>query len=254
MNNVVALYKLPGETPLQALDRLKAARPDLKSNAVPLSYIGRLDPLAQGVLPVLVGDANKERDAYIGYDKRYYADILFGFESDTYDPLGIVHESGADTLVNKDDLEHKSAAWVGGWDQPYPPYSSKTVAGKPLFQWAREGIFPDLPTRHVEIYTLDLISTIHLFPHDIRAQVADKVNRVSGDFRQKSILEQWNKALDSFSHAHTFMLARFDMRVSSGTYVRSFAHYLGKEMGSSALAFHIVRTEAGPFSIKDTVL
>lgn len=104
-----------------------------------LGYAGRLDPMAEGVLVVLVGDENKRREAYLSLNKEYIVEILFGFETDSYDMLGLAPSSLAGQEKNTDVLKSYLGSFVDVHDQEYPPYSSKTVVGKPLFVWAREG-------------------------------------------------------------------------------------------------------------------
>jgi tRNA pseudouridine(55) synthase len=85
---VITIYKKKGETPYEALMRLRLARPEYA--ALPLSYAGRLDPMAEGVLIVLVGEENKYREKYLDLEKTYKVQILFGIGTDTYDVLGKV--------------------------------------------------------------------------------------------------------------------------------------------------------------------
>ncbi len=79
-----------GETPLQALDRLRIEQPEYQKAT--LSYAGRLDPMAEGLLLVLVDDECKHSQDYFGFDKDYEATILFGFDTDTHDILGKIVE------------------------------------------------------------------------------------------------------------------------------------------------------------------
>jgi hypothetical protein len=89
---VLNLYKKLGETPRERLERLRTQKPHYAHEV--LSYAGRLDPMAEGVLLCLVGSANKRREAYLDLGKEYVLDILFGFSTDTYDVLGRVMETG----------------------------------------------------------------------------------------------------------------------------------------------------------------
>ena len=84
------IHKAVGQTPLEAIEQLRIQTPELYQ--VKLSYAGRLDPLAEGVLLVLVGEANKERDAYLGLDKVYEFEMVLGVRTDSYDLLGLVEK------------------------------------------------------------------------------------------------------------------------------------------------------------------
>jgi tRNA pseudouridine55 synthase len=77
--HVINLYK-----------KMREQRRDLWNET--LSYAGRLDPMAEGVLLCLVGSANARREAYLDLNKEYILDVLFGFSTDTYDILGKVIE------------------------------------------------------------------------------------------------------------------------------------------------------------------
>lgn len=81
------LYKKVGETPLECLGRWVKQNP--KYENMKMTYAGRLDPMAEGELLVLVGEECYEKEKYLGLDKEYEFDILFGFGTDTYDILGL---------------------------------------------------------------------------------------------------------------------------------------------------------------------
>ena len=78
---VVNLYKNLGETPRERLERLRLQKPHYAHEV--LSYAGRLDPMAEGVMLCLVGSANHRREEYLNKGKEYILDVLFGFATDT---------------------------------------------------------------------------------------------------------------------------------------------------------------------------
>ena len=80
---VLNLYKNLGETPLERLERLRTQKPLYEREV--LSYAGRLDPMAEGVMLCLVGQANKRREQYLDLSKEYTIAVLFGVSTDTYD-------------------------------------------------------------------------------------------------------------------------------------------------------------------------
>jgi len=127
---VVNIYKNIGETPRERLERLREQRRDLRNEV--LSYAGRLDPMAEGVLLCLVGSANSRREAYLDMSKEYVLDVLFGFSTDTYDVLGKVVETGDTATIKRTALLPLIQSYRGDVSQEYPPYSSKTVEGKSL--------------------------------------------------------------------------------------------------------------------------
>lgn len=82
-SGVICVYKEVGETPLEAISKIKTTEK--------LSYIGRLDPLADGLMLVLVGEENKNREAYLDLPKTYRFEFVSGFKTDTYDVLGLAN-------------------------------------------------------------------------------------------------------------------------------------------------------------------
>ena len=81
------LYKNLGETPHEAILRYKKDHPEHKD--LTMTYAGRLDPMAEGVLLVLSGDLVFEKDKFLDLPKNYEFEILWGFETDTLDLLGL---------------------------------------------------------------------------------------------------------------------------------------------------------------------
>ena len=90
MRRYEIVEKSVGETPLQALE---AFRERERLGGIPLTYAGRLDPMASGKLLILIGDECKKRDTYTGLDKRYRFEVLFGARTDTGDILGITERT-----------------------------------------------------------------------------------------------------------------------------------------------------------------
>ena len=82
----ILLYKKIGETPLECLNRFKVENSEYES--LPMTYAGRLDPMAEGLLLVLVGEECKKKEDYLYLSKEYEIEVLFGFETDTADVLG----------------------------------------------------------------------------------------------------------------------------------------------------------------------
>src|SRR3989344_701979 len=153
---VLNLYKQLGETPRERLERLRVQKPHYEHEV--LSYAGRLDPMAEGGMLCLVGAANKRREAYLELGKEYVLDILFGFSTDTYDVLGRVMETGDASGIKRANVQKGLNEFRGDLSQEYPPYSSKVVEGKSLFEWARNNALSSImmPSRSVTVYHIDL--------------------------------------------------------------------------------------------------
>jgi tRNA pseudouridine(55) synthase len=249
---VVNLYKELGETPRERLERLRAQKPHYEHEV--LSYAGRLDPMAEGVMLCLVGSANSRREEYLNMSKEYTLDVLFGFETDTYDVLGKVIESGEVEGLRIKNIEKALNEFRGKLSQEYPPYSSKTVDGKALFEWAREGLLNSIimPSRTVTVYDIDITHVYKIKEPQLLQYIESCVSKVNGDFRQEEVMRIWKRYLKSGGQRE-FPAATINISCSSGTYARSIAHGLGAELGVPALALHILRTKVGDYTIEKSL-
>lgn len=259
-NQWIAVYKEEGETPLESIRALQKTHTDLENEK--LAYAGRLDPMAEGLLLILRGEACKQRDEYLGLDKTYEFEVLFGITSDTQDILGIVEAGDLKVLDNFDQevftkhIQRQLRQLLGKHEMPYPAFSSKTVEGKPLFLWALEGKLDEIaiPKRAVEIYDISLDSLSRHTLRELTQQVPNRIAQVTpvqeaskalgADFRRVDVLESWERLQSVYGDAPVFV-ARITARVSAGTYVRTIARLLGEEIGSGALAWRICRTAMG---------
>lgn len=232
------VYKFVGETPLEALERFRVSRPELKD--VPMTYAGRLDPMAEGLLLILIGDECKKKEEYLDLDKEYEVEVVFGLKTDTHDALGLV-EVGPVEAQSLPDL----SVYIGKFTQTYPAYSSKTIHGKHLHQLARTNDLPEeMPTREVEIYSLKLLKTELITAYELKEIILKNIDRVTGDFRQEEIKKRWQ---DVLSRDQEFEKITLKVSCSSGTYMRSLADHMGNDRGGGAFALSIKRTRIGSF-------
>jgi tRNA pseudouridine55 synthase len=252
---MIQLYKPIAETPLQTLKRLRQQRPELADAR--LSYAGRLDPMACGILPVLVGEENDRREDFFGQDKTYVFTALFGVATDTFDLLGKPTErnwSQAKKLLENesdftDKLDRICDRFVGRWEMVYPPYSAKTVdldgQKRPLWKVARSGRLDEvtLPTKQVTIYDLKLLRTKQLSKEYLTNYMARYITKLDGDFRQKQILTEWKDMLAGA--LDTLPAAKFRLHCSAGTYVRRLAQEIGGRLGVGGTVFSLLRTGVG---------
>lgn len=218
-----------------------------------MSYAGRLDPMAEGVLLVLAGEENKKRNDYLNLDKEYNFDVLFGFATDTYDVLGLLADAvtrASHRAINPTLLLEYIAQMQGTHTQKYPPYSSKPLDGVPLFVKARKDELSgfELPDHEITIHEMTLTGTRRITEEALLANIKQDISRVRGDFRQKNILDVWDDHL-RILYGLSFDIASLTVKCSSGTYVRAIAQELGEKMGIPALAYKIVRTKVGSWSI-----
>ena len=190
---------------------------------------------------ILVGEEeNKDRKKYLGLDKEYVATFLVGVSTDTGDILGEI--KNADHRVKPVDdgrfvipakarllskggqagiqtLKNKIKSFTTIKKQKYPWFSSRTVNGKPLWEYYREGdLNINRPERKVEIKKVKLLIKSQKSKEKVRDYIFDSIRKVKGDFRQEKILERW---CDFFEVA-PLNLTIFKIRilVSSGTFLR----------------------------------
>lgn len=252
MKNVIVLNKKEGETPLEALESFCAKNKEYKD--LKMTYAGRLDPMASGLLIVLAGDEVKNKEKYLGLSKEYEFDVLFGFTADTYDILGKVQYSIILQNIRIEDLKKKIKNnlkfFTGKFIQKYPMYSSKTVAGKPLFTYARAGKKVESPEHEVNVSSLKFLKLRTINAKKLLENIERRIKKVKGDFRQEEILKIWRKNL-SVKHrvfntlSRKFFVGTFYIKCGSGTYVRSISHDLGERIGIPSLALTIKRTKIG---------
>lgn len=246
---VLNLYKKLGETPRERLERLRIEKPRYAGEV--LSYAGRLDPMAEGVLLALVGAENQKREQYLELSKEYTLDVLFGFSTDSYDILGKILQSGDPSLVSPSAIKVALNEFRGQFAQEYPPYSSKTVEGKSLWSWARAGALEALilPRKTVTIYAIELLHCYKIKESQLFSYIETAIEKVQGDFRQEEILRLWGREL-SPKGERLFPCASIHISCSSGTYARGIANRLGGIVKVPALALHILRTKVGEYEIE----
>ncbi len=250
--HVLNLYKRLGETPRERLERLRLQKPQYQYEV--LSYAGRLDPMAEGVLLCLVGAENSRHEAWLDLPKEYTLDILFGFSTDTYDILGKVMRAGGEEKVTRTAVEKGLNEFRGMVSQEYPPFSSKTVEGKSLFQWARENALGSfaLPRKTVTIYSIELTGMYKVKEPRLLSYIEESVAKVQGDFRQDETMRIWHRNLRAAGERE-FPCASVTISCSSGTYARSIANGLGEQLGVPALALHILRTKVGEYEVEKSL-
>ena len=256
MQKRVTLTKKVGETPLSCMENWRE-RAGL-AHDIPLTYAGRLDPLASGKLLVLVGDACKTKERYQALDKAYDFSILFGVETDSGDPLGLARAHPKSTVADT-TVAAALQQCQGVMTLPYPVFSAKPVKGKPLHTWAAEGRLDEItiPSNQTTIYKLSCSECTLLSRDEVYARVIDKIESIppvtelrkalGNDFRRPDIRAQWKTWYEQTPATQKYTLASCHVACSSGTYVRSLAAHIGDLCDSKALAFAIHRTTIGTY-------
>ena len=153
MDGILNVYKPAGMTSFAVVARVKKF-----CSTKRISHAGTLDPMATGVLPLLIGKAAVMQEKLSDHNKTYIAGIRLGIATDTGDVTGRIIQS-CDT-VNITDLEFENAAkaFVGKIKQIPPMYSAIQIDGKRLYDLARQGIEVERQSREIEIFSLDVLS------------------------------------------------------------------------------------------------
>lgn len=232
---------------------------------VKVGHAGTLDPLATGLLMVLIGKATRQQDAFMKLDKEYVVEGVLGVVSDTFDVAGEIeisiskHEILNSKQITNNKLQFPNQEivgelrvslgkvlpkFVGKIRQQVPAFSAVKIGGKKLYSQARSGQIGDdiLPTREVEIHELELV--------DVGYTMLE-LDRKIEDEDQKFHYGRFG--LDDNAPAQQELkemkLAYFRLRVrcSSGTYIRSLVHDIGQELGCGAVVKELRRTRVGEF-------
>ncbi len=247
------LYKQRGETPLECLERFRVVNPGLKNTK--MTYLGRLDPMADGVLLVASGEdtAQSKREEFFELDKDYDFVALFGFATDTYDCLGKIVKNEKVEALQEMDLIKLCQIYEGERDQKYPFYSSKMIATRrsdPPSPASRGGDGGEV-VKKINIYELKFKGLEQLSHKELFGRLLMDIGKVKGDFRQTEILECWKDKL--FKKETEYFIGKFSASVSSGTYIRSIVNDIGSSLGIGACALSITRTRVGNYLLEDSL-
>ena len=240
-----ALDKPVGPTAAQALALLRASDPALAG--VKLGHAGRLDPLAEGLLTVLVGDENRGVHGLRALPKTYELDVLFGLRTDSFDALGLVTALTA-TALDAAALRPACASLEGDQLQRFPPFSQARVAGVSLIASSRAGLAVERPSAPRTLSEIALLGVATLDAAAACGYALPRIARVRGDFRQEAIAERW-RAVTAERPGVRLTVASLRVRCSAGTYMRALADDLGAALGVPAIAWRIRRTAAGELTL-----
>jgi len=205
VNGLLIVDKPSGMTSHDVVGRLRRI-----SGERSIGHLGTLDPMATGVLPLLLGKFTRLAQYFSSAEKSYTGIIRFGFSTDTYDAEGKADAPDLwldlNATLTLDQVRTAAARFHGEMEQMPPPYSAKKIGGTPAYKLAREG------------------KRVELKPTTVR--IADfAITGLEG------------------------VEASFTMSISAGGYVRSVAHEMGRDLGCGAHLSRLRRTQAGAFTI-----
>ncbi len=205
--NIILVDKPKGITSFDVIRRLRKELGIKK-----MGHAGTLDPLASGLMIIGVNDGTKKLEEFLKLDKTYIAEILFGRQTDTGDMEGEVIRESEVEYVEEDYVKEVIKNFHGTFEIPVPKYSAIKRAGKPLYEYAREGEDVDVPIKPMKIYKSKFIS--------LKEEKEGFILKVEFD-------------------------------VASGVYIRSLAEYLGNFLDTPATLFSLIRTKIGDFELKN---
>ena len=150
MNGVLNIYKEAGFTSHDVVAKLRGILKQKK-----IGHTGTLDPDAEGVLPVCLGNATKLCGLLSDKEKTYEAVLLLGQTTDTQDVSGTVLGT-ASVTAGEEEIREAVLGFLGDYDQVPPMYSALKVGGKKLYELAREGKEVERKARRVRILALEI--------------------------------------------------------------------------------------------------
>ncbi|MBP5245876.1 MAG: tRNA pseudouridine(55) synthase TruB [Clostridia bacterium] len=154
MTGILNVYKPQGMTSHAVVSKIRKIY-----NTKRVGHAGTLDPMACGVLPVLVGSAAAVQEIITGHDKKYRAGILFGRTTDTGDITGNTVSENTPEFSEK-ELCETLAKFIGEIEQIPPMYSALKKDGVKLYKLARNGIEVERKARIINIYSIELIKPL----------------------------------------------------------------------------------------------
>ncbi len=153
MNGVLVVDKPSGPTSHDVVARLRRAMRFQR-----IGHTGTLDPIATGVLPMVVGRATRLAQFFTAMPKQYLATLLLGRMTDTYDVTGSVEGATPPPRLSRADVEPAIAVFRGTYSQAAPPFSARKIAGTPGYVLARRKQRVEPRSRSVTVERLDLVN------------------------------------------------------------------------------------------------
>lgn len=237
----LCVYKPISKTPLEICKEIKEKRKDIKK----ISYAGRLDPMAHGLLLLLINEECLKQNIIHNYNKVYIFEVLIGISTDTYDTLGLIN-SCINFKTNDNHIKNIIEKFSGNFNQQYPPYSSIRVNGKPLWYYYKNNLNNNIviPEKNISI-KLSYLDKRIIDHQNIKNYVINNIKKVKGDFRQNEIIKSWENI-----ETNNYTILRFQANVSAGTYIRSICNDIGKYLSCGACAYDIYRLKVGDYTLK----
>src|SRR5580704_4747606 len=152
VNGLLVVDKPGGMTSHDVVGRLRKITGERS-----IGHLGTLDPMATGVLPLLMGKYTRLAQYFSAAEKSYSGTIRFGFATDTYDAEGAAAGPDLKPMLALDVVKAASARFQGEMEQMPPPFSAKKIDGKPAYKLAREGKPVELKAARIRILNFEIV-------------------------------------------------------------------------------------------------
>ena len=208
MDGIIIINKTKGCTSHDIVYKIK------KMLNEKVGHTGTLDPMAEGVLPILVGKGTQASKYLINHDKKYIVELQLGTKTDTADSEGkIVKQQPINKeIITIENIEKILQTFIGKQEQIPPIYSAIKINGKKLYEYARKGQEVELKPRQIEIYNIKLINY---------------------SIEEKQI--------------------KFEVFCGKGTYIRSLCEDIATKFETVGYMKALKRIQVGDFKIEDSI-
>ena len=211
-DGIILLNKVKGISSFKAINQIK-----WNIGASKIGHAGTLDPMAEGLMVVMVNSATKFSDDLMKKDKEYYVEMELGYETDTYDTEGKKTKI-YDGIIEYDEQNVRDVinSFIGIQDQIPPMYSALKVNGKKMYEMAREGIEIERKPRRVEIYSIrDITIKGQMITFYVEVSSGTYIRSLVRDIGEK--LSFWatmtkliRTKIDKFSLENTFLFEEIE--------------------------------------------
>ncbi|MBQ2938390.1 MAG: tRNA pseudouridine(55) synthase TruB [Clostridia bacterium] len=208
MNGIIIIDKKKGCTSHDIVYKIK------KIFNQKVGHTGTLDPMAEGVLPILIGKGTQCSKYLMNHDKKYNVKLQLGIKTDSADSEGkVIEEKEVNSnLLTEENIANILKTFIGKQEQIPPIYSAIKVNGKKLYEYARKGQEVELKPRQIEIYNIELIKYLS---------------------EEKQI--------------------EFEVFCGKGTYIRSLCEDIANKFETVGYMRELKRIQVGDFTIEESI-
>ena len=208
MNGLLVIDKPGGMTSHDVVARLRRI-----TNEQSIGHLGTLDPMATGVLPLLLGKYTRLAQYFSAAEKSYTGTIRFGFGTDTYDAEGERVGEETEPALTLEQVRRAAGRFHGEMAQMPPPFSAKKVGGKPAYKLARAGKPVELKPATIRISSFEILSMEgHEASFDLSVSAGGYVRAVAHELGQDlgcgahlSSLRRTRAGVFTLEDAHTLV-------------------------------------------------